>query len=301
MQTNTIMTKKLALFLIFLSFSLTYAQHKKLRDSISVAYMNIKTYQHYKTKVDSKIDSIGFKIDKNDTLIMVSGYKSKGVQVPYEEKDSIFLERYKNIVYNAKDKNKNQKVYSTMKTWKTEIKIYVDQSVDINTVKKFKEFTEYIDQEVDSLKISFVKNKSKSNYFIYGLKDAESENFDVRIVRSEGYYLEWNNKQNITSCSLKLNTKDTLSEEQKVNSLKLNFIRTLGYFYLEPNFADCTSYFSICPSLKKTFSKNDLEILKYHYSYGICKGTNLETFEKNHAEAKAALKKENTRFYFSHE
>jgi hypothetical protein len=295
------MTKKIAVLLFILSFLFTFAQHKKSRDSINVAYMNIKTYQHYKTKVDSKVDSIGFKIDKNDTIIVVKGYKSKGVQVPYEEKDSIFLERYKNIVYNKKYQNKNQQVYPTMKTWKTEIKIYVDQSVDKNTVKKFREFAENIDQEVDSLKISFINNKSKSNYFIYGMKDATSENFDVRIINKEGYYLEWNGKQNITRCSLKLNTKDTFSEEQKVSSLKLNFIRTLGYFYLEPNFTECTSYFSICPSIKKIFDKNDLEILKYHYSYGICKGTNLETFEKNHLEAKAALKKDNSRFYFLHE
>jgi hypothetical protein len=38
--------------------------------------------------------------------------------------------------------------------------------------------------------------------------------------------------------------------------------------------------------------KRDLEILKYHYSYGICKGTNLETFEKNHSDAKQHLRKE---------
>jgi hypothetical protein len=38
----------------------------------------------------------------------------------------------------------------------------------------------------------------------------------------------------------------------------------------------------ISPSvhLEKDLWKKDLEILKYHYSYG-CKGTNLETFEKS--------------------
>jgi hypothetical protein len=42
-----------------------------------------------------------------------------------------------------------------------------------------------------------------------------SENFDLRIINKEGYYLEWNKKQNIYSCALKLNTQITLSEEQK--------------------------------------------------------------------------------------
>jgi hypothetical protein len=295
------MRKFIVPFLLLLSISFNYAQHNKKVLVTSVTHIDIKSYRNYKLNIDSKIDSIGYRIYKNDTLIMVTGYKPKGVEVPYEEKDSIFLERYKNIVYNKKYRYKNQQVIPTMKTWKTEIKIYVDKSVDKNTVKKFQEFTKYIDHEVDSLKISFVKNKSKSNYFIYGMKDSASENLDVRITNKMIYYLEWNKKQNITSCSLKLNTQDVLSEEQKVSSLKQNFVRTLGYFNLEPNFVDCTSYFSICPSLKKIFDKKDLEILKYHYSYGICKGTNLETFEKNHSDAKAALKKGNSKFYFLHE
>ena len=45
----------------------------------------------------------------------------------------------------------------------------------------------------------------------------------------------------------------------------------------------------------------DLEILKYHYSYGICKGTNIDTFEKNHKDAKEALKNGNTKMHFVHE
>jgi hypothetical protein len=32
--------------------------------------------------------------------IQVRGYEIKGVQVAYEEKDSIFLERYKQLVFN---------------------------------------------------------------------------------------------------------------------------------------------------------------------------------------------------------
>jgi hypothetical protein len=254
-----------------------------------VTYMDIKSYRNYKLNVDSTIDSIGYKIDKNDTIIIVRGYKTKGVKVPYEEKDSIFLERYKDIVFNKKY-HKSQKNFPTMKTWKTEIKIYVDKSINKNIIREFKEFTKYIDKEVDSLKIIFVNVKDKSNYFIYGVKDGTSENLDVRIINKEGYYLEWNKKQNIYRCSVKLNTQNTLSDVQIESSLKVNFIRTLGYFYPEPNQPDCTSYFSLCPSDQKTFGKKDLEILKYHYSYGICKGTDLITFEKNHKDAEEKLK-----------
>jgi hypothetical protein len=61
---------------------------------------------------------------------------------------------------------------------------------------------------------------------------------------------------------------------------------------------DCTSYFSSCPSDKKNLEKRDLEILKY-YSYGICKGTDLIVFEKNHKDAKETLKR-NSKIEFIH-
>jgi hypothetical protein len=57
----------------------------------------------------------------------VTGNK-KGVKVPYEVK-ILFLDRYKEIVYNKKYQNK-MKIVPTMKTWKNEIKIYFDKSVD---------------------------------------------------------------------------------------------------------------------------------------------------------------------------
>jgi hypothetical protein len=47
------------------------------------------------------------------------------------------------------------------------------------------------------------------------------------------------------------------------------------------------------------FGKKDLEILKYHYSYGICKGTDLIVFEKNHKDAKETLKG-NSKIEFIH-
>jgi hypothetical protein len=44
--------------------------------------------------------------------------------------------------------------------------------------------------------------------------------------------------------------------------------------------------------LTKRIWKKDLEILKYHYSYGICKGTDLIVLKKNHKNAKETLKGE---------
>jgi hypothetical protein len=67
-----------------------------------------------------------------------------------------------------------------------------------------------------------------------------------------------------------------------------------------PNYFDCTSYFSSCSSDKKKIKKNDLKILKYHYSYRICKGTDLIVFEKNHQDAKETLENGNSKIEFMH-
>lgn len=294
------MKKNIFVFLLFAFSSLIFSQHNQLNSYSKATYMLYKNYKSLKKSGDKVIDSIGFNIIKNDTLIMIIGYKEKGVKVLYEEKDSIFLERYKQLVFNKKYQNKEERLKPTMKIWKDEVKIYFDKSVSKYNSKKLSEFIHYLDEEIDSLKITVVKDKDKSNYFIYSTSDTNEVNLDARIRGNDGYYLLWNNKQNIYSCSLKINEKKNLDEEQILTYLKINFIRSLGYFYQELGNSDCNSYFSICKSDKKEFGKKDLEILKYHYSYGICKGSNIETFEKNHKDAKEALKKGNTKFYFLH-
>lgn len=286
--------------MLFAFSSLIFSQHNQLNSYSKATYMLYKNYKSLKKSGNKVIDSIGFNIIKNDTLIMIIGYKEKGVKVLYEEKDSIFLERYKQLVFNKKYQNKEERLKPTMKIWKDEVKIYFDKSVSKYNSKKLSEFIHYLDEEIDSLKITVVKDKDKSNYFIYSTSDTNEVNLDARIRGNDGYYLLWNNKQNIYSCSLKINEKKNLNEEQILTYLKINFIRSLGYFYQELGNSDCNSYFSICKSDKKEFGKKDLEILKYHYSYGICKGSNIETFEKNHKDAKEALKKGNTKFYFLH-
>lgn len=294
------MKKNIFVFLLFAFSSLIFSQHNQLNSYSKATYMLYKNYKALKKSGNKVIDSIGFNIIKNDTLIMINGYEEKGVKVLYEEKDSIFLERYKQLVFNKKYQNKEERLKPTMKIWKDEVKIYFDKSVSKYNSKKLSEFIHYLDEEIDSLKITVVKDKDKSNYFIYSISDTNEVNLDARIRGNDGYYLLWNNKQNIYSCSLKINEKKNLNEEQILTYLKINFIRSLGYFYQELGNSDCNSYFSICKSDKKEFGKKDLEILKYHYSYGICKGSNIETFEKNHKDAKEALKKGNTKFYFLH-
>jgi hypothetical protein len=54
-------------------------------------------------------------------------------------------------------------------------------------------------------------------------------NLDSRILAMR--VIIWSGIINKTySCSLKLNIQNSLSEEQVITSLKINFIRSLGYF-----------------------------------------------------------------------
>jgi len=293
------MKRNLFVFLLALSYSLAFSQHNLSQKSSTVTYMKYSGYKALKNNNTTVIDSVGFKIVDNDTLINVGGYQQKGVRVAYEEKDSIFLERYKQLVYNKKYQKKEEKLKPTMKTWKTPLNVYFDKSVSKEFSKELIKFMRVIDKEVDSLHINVVKDKEKSNYFIYSINSPTDVNLDLRIRTDDGYYLSWNNRQNIYNCALKIDGKNP-NKENAATKLKINFIRSLGYFYLDFDSTNCTSYFSYCKSDNKEFSAQDMEILKYHYSYGICKGTTVDTFEENHKTAKESLKKHHTKFYFLH-
>lgn len=295
------MMRSLIHYYFLLCSTIIFAQHHTASSEVKVTLMNYKSYKEYKKLKDNKIDSLGFSVEKGDTIIQVRGYEIKGVQVAYEEKDSIFLERYKQLVFNKKYQKKENKLLPRMRTWKNEIKIYFDQSVNTYNKKKLTDFLQYIDKEVDSLKISFVKIKNESNYLIYSIESSNDVNLDPRILNKEGYYLQWNGKQNIYACSLKINNQLDLSKEEILTNTKILLVKSLGYFYNDYDNSNCTSYLSACKSDNKEFDERDLEILKYHYSYGICKGSDIETFEKNHKDAQDALKRGSVKMYFIHQ
>ena len=139
-----------------------------------------------------QMDSIGFKIINNDSLVEITPIDMKGIEVPYVYKDSAFLKEYKKLVYN-KD---NQKIPAgkkiMMRYWKSEIKVYFDSTVSNANRRELTKFFKYLDKEVDSLRITVVNNKSKSNYFIYSINKPSDVNWDERITQqTDGYYLYW--------------------------------------------------------------------------------------------------------------
>ena len=294
-----------SLFIVIVLFFCSFlnAQDLSSEQSITNSYINYSTYKKAKKEGKMEIDSIGFRLNNNDTLIRVTGFiLPKGVKVKYEQKDSIFLETYKNLVYNKSNfsNQKSSKNTSTMKIWKDEIRVYFDTTVTYKNKKELIKFMKFLDKEIDSLKIKVVSSKEKSNYFIYYLNKPTDIDWDNRIKANDGCYISWNGKQQLYNCTMKLNAQIIYNEKEQLMLMKKHFVWSLGYFSLLDD-RDCRSLLSKCISLDKELTNEDLELLKYHYSYGICKGTNLESFEDNHRRAKNSLKsKTHGEFYFYH-
>ena len=233
----------------------------------------------------SKADKLKFKVVGNDTLVplsLIAFDASKQVRVPYEYKDSLFLSKYKEVVFPNPTK-------STIKIWKDTIKLYFDPSVPIDHRNELLEFAEKLSAEVDSLKITEVKDRKDSNYFIFYRKNKSDFDFEPEIEgKYGGYYTHWNGKGHMYRTVLKVNSYEFSKPKTDLQNLKYNFFRSLGYFHFSDDLP-CESYLSACKIYRK-LTPIDIEILKYHYSYGVCKGLNLEEFEDFHQYMKAALK-----------
>ena len=272
----------------------TYSQHKG--DTLRQVYISLKHYKKKYRKPLTRNDSLNFIYRDNDTLILVKNYhRPKGTSVPYEYKDSTFLYYYKKVAFNHKNDSVSKKTY--MRYWKDDIRIFFSKSVSKKIKKELMSFGKNIASQVDSLEISEVKKVEKSNYIVYYFGDYDYESRMANYKKSD-YYIYWKHNK-IYRSSIKIDPKVYFNEQLMIYKLKEYFIKSLGHFKFINDF-DCENYFSNCYSPNKKLSELDLELLKYHYSYGICKGTDLETFENQHKRAKEILKQHNQKMYFFH-
>lgn len=283
---------------ILLVFSFVFHSAISQNDSIrSTAYMSIKKYrERHKAPLTQK-DSINFLYKENDTLVLLENYNlPEGVIVPYEYKDSTFLHYYTKIAFRKQgiDSLDNKEM---MKYWKKPIKIYFSNSVSNKVKKDFISFTKQITNNVDSLSISKVNKLEDSNYIIYYKDDYEYEKNLKEKVMSDSY-IAWK-KNIIYTGSIKINTDNLYNDKLILSQLKVLFLQSLGYFKLINDFT-CENYFSNCYSDEKKLTKLDLEILKYHYSYGICKGTTLKTFLQQHKESSKLFLEKGLKSRFIH-
>ncbi|HDZ03913.1 hypothetical protein LCGC14_0199130 [marine sediment metagenome] len=295
---------KYFLFILFLSIQVCLSQDTVSRTLVdSKITIPLEAYRELKADSNFKADSVGFIVNGKDTLVQLEKVpfgKRKTVTVPYEVKDSLFLITYKNVVFN-KDKYLSQENPNRMRYWKEPLRIYFNEIVDFVDRNALKDFAIRLEDKVDSLKIEFVKSIGESNFIIY-YKDADNNNeySPDMSTKNEGFYTYWNRNNQLTNTFLKID-KDKVNPSTRVELLKWRFFQSLGYFRLQSNFP-CTSYFSKCFEEVKILSDSDIELLRYHYSYGICKGSNLLDFETQHELAKDVISKNpNNKMSFIHE
>jgi hypothetical protein len=251
----------------------------------------------------TKQDSLSFVFVNNDTLIpLPEKYNNVlHITVPYEPKDEEFLKIYKDIVYKKSSQfdTLNRKILY-MKYWKKPIKIFFTENVSDYIKNDLKTFTNNLSSKIDSLSIAYVNNIEDANYIIYNYESEKDVKYEEKIKgNSTNYYEWWNKNKQITRCKLQINESYYDDKNYFISTIKYLFINSLGnfnYTYLLPS----NSYFSAVPSRTKEFTDYDFEILKYHYSYGICKGTDLETFEEQHEKAIKTFKETGTPLYFGH-
>ena len=266
----------LLLFFIVIQGSFLYSQ-----DTIKIQsarrFINLNDY---KKLVGKPSDSSELVFRNGDTLVRIAddfdpfAYAGFKVRVKYEYKDSTFLSIYKNVVFNlGKKGSENQR----MRYWKDDIKIFFDKSVPNHHANELMDFANKASKGIDSLNISRNFIRDKANYIVYYLNQENLKDYEPRIANSKGgYYISWNGKQQIYDGKLKINTELVETEMFQLELLKYHFIKSLGYFKSSEQL-DCESYFSGCRTTRE-LTDIDLEILKYHYSYGVCKGTDLESF-----------------------
>ena len=133
------------------------------------------------------------------------------------------------------------------------------------------------------MKISFTNNLNEANYIVYESGNYEYDS-NLSGFKDSEFYIYWNGGI-INKGYLRINSENQFNDDARHNEIKKIFFRSLGYFQKTKKLS-CESYLSTCHNDENNKIVNlDLELLKYHYSYGVCKGTNLKIFNELHATA----------------
>ncbi len=249
-------------------------------------YMKLSDYRKiYKNKgIKISLDTIGFIIPRKDTLVVLNSAPEKDqiyVSRPFELRDSTFISLYKKVAFNEGSRGKTDKQKKLM-YWKSDVKLFFAANIEKNARINLLNFAKTISKGIDSLQIYEVKEIQNANYIIYGENDY---NYCDGLLNSKSdYYISWDGKNIINKGFVKISKE--LYFNEKVYNQKLNefFLQSLGYFMLT-NEIGCSNYFSNCFSENKKVSPIDIELLKYHYSYGICKGISEASFDDFHRAA----------------
>ena len=290
-------TSKFFLFsFIFLITWFFNAQNKNGKP-ITRTYVKLSDWKKLNNRPLTKQDSLNFLIRNNDTLVLTENIQRPGgVYVNYTYKDSTFLDLYSRTAFKLKNDSTDYK--KTTRYWKKPLKVFFADNLSRSVKKDFKKFAKSTIDLIDSLTIDFVRKVEDSNVIIYYEDDYDYES-KMNKKQNSGYYMHWD-RSKISKLSIYVDNTYFFSDKLRLMEIKRLFIMGLGHFQLLDGFS-CDSYFSKCISQEKKLSEIDIELLQYHYDYGICKGTDFKTFKEQHARAKKILKASpNNRMRFFH-
>jgi len=290
-----LLLRTLIILLVHTTYS--YSQHTIPK----TGYIEKETFDYFK-KNNPDLDSLGYKIDESKIMIEVNNnqfmeifnkYLAAKVSVPYEKKDTKFLDIYKEVVYRTNLTSKKENKLK-MRFWKDTIKVYFNKLIPKNQQDSLMNFAYKLSKEVDSLNVKQVYNKDDSNYFIYYINQKQDSNYDESIPENSGYYLYWKNNY-IYDAKIQHDLSTQKNEEVfNIALLKYYFFNSLGHFSYSDK-VEPKSYLSKSNKLRE-LTEIDLEILKYHYSYGSFKRVDLKTFEEHHKKMKMQLEKNSNQF-----
>ncbi len=244
------------------------------------AYMKIDAHKRVYKRAFTKQDTLDWQVRETDTLILVSIEDlNRFPSVDFEYRDQTFLDLYMEIAFRG-PKSNDGNIYHTY--WKQPVKMYLSPSVPKNVRRDFVRFVREVTAGIDSLRIGMVDNPGLANFFVYCTGDFD---YEPRLKDTYlRYYNNWNGRNQITKSSIKLDRSQLFNERLFLDYLKRLFVQSLGNFTWSDKIG-CESFFSACEKGAKSFGEFDREILRYHYSYGICKGIGEEQFTDLHRSA----------------
>lgn len=255
----------------------------------TTTYVSINTYREMGMEL-SEEDQVNLKIHQGDTLVLLpqdlkAPPLSVGQQFTYDYRDPDFMETYKEVVFWKDDQ--------TIRLWEEEIKLFLDPSVPEKHQATFMDFALGLSAAVDSLMITRVDKIEDSNFIVYYTNSRNTLNYQPLLKgKKSSYYLHWNYRQRFEKGFLKVDTDLTKDPDYQIAGLKYHFFKSLGMFGSSANFS-CESYLSNCPVIR-SLTPMDIELLKYHYSYGKPLGVDKAGFEKFNAQMQEIYKQDPT-------
>lgn len=185
--------------------------------------------------------------------------------------DSSFKALYKATALHPGYRNRAGRIHdSVVRRWDSDIAIFIEggrSKERKEIVGKLRNTIGLITPSLNNkIKISFTDNKATANYLIV-----------LTVLGRSGWYLNWDNLNNIYSCRMLLNTKAIFNDEQRAEIASHYFLKSLGDFVLskeeraELDYND-SSVAANMNSWRKDITNIDLRILRLHYADDIKPG-----------------------------